>query len=96
MATTERPDAAQVADLQAALDAATAALISRNAELAAWAARVGHDLMTPLAVISGMAETLEAAWDRLSEAERARLLASIQAQANRARTLIEEGLACLK
>lgn len=68
-------------------------LRARNAELGAWAARAGHDLMTPLAVISGMAETLEASWDRLSEADRARLLASIRNQAGRATAMLHEILA---
>lgn len=79
--------------LAARLSEGEARLHARNAELAAWAARAGHDLMTPLAVISGMAETLEASWDRLAEADRARLLASIQNQAARARAMLEEALA---
>ena len=66
------------------------ALAARNAELAAWADRSRHDLMTPLAVISGMAETLEAAWERLSEADRASMLASIRTQAARATALVDE------
>ncbi|MEO5680392.1 MAG: histidine kinase dimerization/phospho-acceptor domain-containing protein [Acidimicrobiales bacterium] len=74
-------------------DEAEAAGAARDAELAAWADRWGHDLMTPLAVISGMAETLEAAWDRLSATDRARLLASIRNQAARAMAMLEEGLA---
>jgi len=72
---------------------AEARLATRNAELAAWAERAGHDLMTPLAVISGMAETLDAAWDRLGEADRARLLASIRNQAGKAMAMLDEGVA---
>ncbi len=73
--------------------AAEEALAARNAELAAWAERSRHDLMTPLAVISGMAQTLESAWDRLSAAERGRILASIRSQAARATDMLEEGFA---
>jgi len=72
---------------------ADARLSARNAELAAWADRAGHDLRSPLAVISGMAETLEAAWDRLGAEDRARMLASIRAQAARAMTLVDEAVA---
>jgi len=68
-------------------------LAARNAELAAWAARAGHDLTTPLAIIGGMAETLEAAWDRHSETDRARFLASIRNQARRATAMLDELLA---
>ncbi len=72
---------------------AEAALAAREAELALWADRFRHDLLTPLAVISGMAETLEAAWDRLSPTDRATMLASIRTQATQATTLLDEGLA---
>jgi len=71
---------------------AEARLASRNEELAAWGDRAGHDLMTPLAVISGMAETLEAAWERLAPTDRASLLASIRNQAVRATEMIDEAL----
>jgi hypothetical protein len=64
-----------------------------DAELAAWAHRSHHDLMTPLAVISGMAETLEGAWDRLPEADRTRLLGAIRNQAARATTMLDEAFA---
>ena len=64
-----------------------------EARLLAWIDRAAHDLRTPLAVIAGMAETLEASWDRLPEADRVRLLASIRAQAARATVLLEEGVA---
>ena len=47
-----------------------------------------HDLLTPLAVISGMAETLEAHWDRLEPEDRAQLLSSIRAQATRAAAMV--------
>lgn len=72
---------------------AEARLRARNAELVAWAERAGHDLMTPLAVIGGMAETLEAAWDRLAEPDRARLLASIRNQVAKATAMLDEALA---
>ena len=75
------------------LASAEARLAARNASLAAWADRAGHDLTTPLAVISGMAETLEAAWDRLAEADRARLLGSIRNQAAKAMAMLDEGVA---
>ncbi len=61
--------------------------------VAAWVRRAGHDLRTPLAVISGMAETLQTSWDRLAEADRTRLLTSIQTQAARAVALLDEGVA---
>ena len=77
----------------AQLSAARQDLGARNAELATWAQRAGHDLRSPLAVISGMAETLEAAWDRLPEPDRARMLASIRNQAARALALVDEGVA---
>ncbi len=70
-----------------------ARLRARNAELAAWAERADHDLKSPLAVISGMAETLEVAWDRLSADDRARMLASIKNQAARAVVMIDEAVA---
>ncbi len=69
-----------------------ARLKARNAELAAWADRAGHDLRTPLAVISGMAETLEAAWDRLGVEDRARMLASIRNQAAKAMAMVDEAV----
>jgi signal transduction histidine kinase len=69
-----------------------ARLRARDAELAAWAQRAGHDLRSPLAVISGMAETLEAAWDRLSPEDRARMLASIKNQAARALAMVDEAV----
>jgi K+-sensing histidine kinase KdpD len=72
---------------------AEARLRARNAELAAWADRAGHDLMTPLAIISGMAETLDGAWERLDATDRARLLTSIRTQASRATAMLEEVLA---
>ena len=72
---------------------AEAALRARNAELAAWAARANHDLRSPLAVISGMAETLEAAWDRLAPDDRARMLASIRNQAAKAMAMVDEAVA---
>jgi signal transduction histidine kinase len=68
-------------------------LRARSAELAAWAERAGHDLKSPLAVISGMAETLEGAWDRLSPEDRSRMLASIRNQAARASAMVDEALA---
>ncbi len=68
------------------------ALRARNAELTAWAERAGHDLRTPLAVISGMAETLEAAWDRLSPDDRGRMLASIRNQAAKAMAMVDEAV----
>ncbi len=87
-------DATTEADAAAArLSAAEADLRERTAELTAWAERAGHDLMTPLAVISGMAETLDLAWDRLSPADRSQLLTSIRNQAGRATTLLESALA---
>jgi len=61
--------------------------------LAAWVRRAGHDLRTPLAVIGGMAETLQSSWDRLAEADRTRLLTSIRTQAARAVALLDEGVA---
>jgi len=77
----------------ARLSAAESSLAARNAELEAWADRTGHDLMTPLAVISGMAETLEAAWERLATSDRASLLASIRNQAARATKMLDEAIA---
>ncbi len=68
-------------------------LRARNAELALWADRAGHDLRTPLAVISGMAETLDAAWDRLAVDDRARMLAAIRNQAARALAMVDEAVA---
>ena len=73
--------------------AAEARLRARNAELSAWADRGAHDLMNPLAVIGGMAETLEAAWDRLSEPDRGRLLASIRNQVAKATKMLDEAFA---
>jgi signal transduction histidine kinase len=70
-----------------------ARLRARDAELAAWAQRAGHDLRSPLAVISGMAETLEAAWDRLGPEDRARMLAAIKNQAARALAMVDEAVA---
>ena len=69
-----------------------AQLRARDAELAAWAERAGHDLRSPLAVISGMAETLEAAWDRLGPEDRARMLAAIKNQAARALAMVDEAV----
>lgn len=54
--------------------------------------RLGHDLATPLAIISGMADTLATAWDRLGETDRARLLASITTQAARATAIVQTAL----
>jgi signal transduction histidine kinase len=77
----------------AGLSDGDARLLARNAELAAWADRAGHDLRTPLAVISGMAETLEAAWDRLGAEDRGRMLASIRNQAAKAAAMVDEAVA---
>ena len=65
-------------------------------ELAAWADRFSHDLRSPLAVISGMAETLERAWDRLPESDRAAMLSSIRTQATKAVTILDDRLAPLR
>ncbi len=67
-----------------------------EAELAAWADRFAHDLRSPLAVISGMAETLERAWDRLSEPDRAEMLSSIRTQAAKAAALLDDRLSLLR
>jgi len=64
--------------------------------VAAWVRQAGHDLRTPLAVISGVAEMLQSSWDRLAEADRGRLLTSIQTQAARAVALLDEGVALAK
>ena len=77
----------------AGLSEGDARLAARNAALAAWAQRARHDMKSPLAVISGMAETLEAAWDRLSPEDRARMLASIRNQAARASAMVDEAVA---
>jgi len=68
-------------------------LRARNAELTSWADRAGHDLMTPLAIISGMAETLEGGWDRLAAPDRLRLVGSIRNQAARAMAMLDEAVA---
>lgn len=67
-----------------------------DAELSAWAHRVHHDLLTPLAVISGMAETLEQSWERLAEADRTRLLSAIRNQSGRATTLLDDAFATVR
>ena len=67
-----------------------------EAELAAWADRFAHDLRSPLAVISGMAETLERAWDRLPEPNRAEMLSSIRRQAAKAAALLDDRLSQLR
>lgn len=77
----------------ARLSAAEARLASRNAALSAWADRAAHDLMTPLAVIAMAAETLDGAGDRLPDADRQRLLASIRNQSGRAMEMLEEAVA---
>ena len=77
----------------AAVPDGEARLRARNAELAAWAERADHDLRSPLAVISGMAETLEVAWDRLPVDDRARMLASIRNQAARASAMVDAAVA---
>ncbi len=70
--------------------------LTRSVELAAWADQFSHDLRSPLAVISGMAETLERAWDRLPEPDRAQMLSSIRAQAAKVVTLLDDRLALLR
>jgi len=75
------------------LGRAESRLRARSAELTSWADRAGHDLMTPLAVISGMAETLEGAWDRLAAPDRLRLVGSIRNQAARAMAMLDEAVA---
>ena len=67
-----------------------------EAELAAWADRFAHDLRSPLAVINGMAETLERAWDRLPEPDRAQMLSSIRTQAAKAAALLDDRLSQLR
>lgn len=67
-----------------------------DAELSAWAHRAHHDLLTPLAVISGMAETLEQSWERLAETDRTRLLSAIRNQSERATTLLDEAFATVR
>ena len=65
-------------------------------ELAAWADSFAHDLRGPLTVISGMAETLERAWDRVPETDRTEMLSSIRAQAAKAVTLLDDRLTVLR
>ena len=67
-----------------------------SAELTAWADQLSHDLRSPLAVISGMAETLERAWDRVPETDRAEMLSSIRTQAAKAVTILDDRLALLR
>jgi signal transduction histidine kinase len=71
-------------------DGALAALRAKNTELDAFASRASHDLKTPLAVISGTADTLRKAWDRLKEPDRVQLLDAMYNQATKAATMVND------
>lgn len=61
-----------------------------NAQLEAFGGRASHDLKSPLAIISGMADTLSRAEFRLTDEQRRDLLARISAAAKRAAKMIDD------
>lgn len=62
----------------------------RNRDLEEFALRATHDLKSPLAVITGMAETLAHHWERVDSEHRSRLLGRISDAALRASTMISD------
>jgi signal transduction histidine kinase len=71
-----------------ALEAMANRLAARAEYVAEFAANVSHELKTPLTSIRGAAELLRDDWARMSEAQRQRFLANIQADAERTETLV--------
>ena len=79
---------AEVAALGAALERMTGQLTDRAAYIAQFATTVSHELKTPITAIRGAVELLREAWGSMSEAQRERFLANIDADAARMERLV--------
>ncbi len=80
----------EVVVLGHALQAMANRLAARAEYVAEFAANVSHELKTPLTSIRGAAELLRDDWSGMSEAQRERFLANIQADAERTETLVTD------
>jgi signal transduction histidine kinase len=74
---------AEVRVMSEALDRMARQLTDRAAYIAEFAATVSHELKTPIAGIRGAAELLAEQWSQMSDAQRARFLANVDADAAR-------------
>lgn len=82
------PVPAEVAELARALGTMTDRLAGHAHEVADFAATLSHELKTPIASIRGAAELLTDSWEAMSEAQRGRFLANIDADAERMQRLV--------
>jgi signal transduction histidine kinase len=78
----------EVASLSESLDRMTAQLTERAAYISEFASNVSHELKTPIAAIRGATELLRDDWDAMDDAQRARFLAHIDADAERMQRLV--------
>jgi len=78
---------AEVQNLADALDTMTARLARHATDAADFAAATSHELKTPLAGIRGAVELLRDSWEAMTEAQRERFLANIDADAERMQRL---------
>ncbi len=81
---------AEVFQLSRALDTMTAQLRERADYIADFAANVSHELKTPLTSVRGAAELLTECWAEMDDAQRARFLGNIDADAARMQRLVTE------
>lgn len=82
-------DVSATKELEAALTASNAALVSRNEELDAYAHTVAHDLKNPVSAILGFAEHLEQDFDTMPEGERRESVEAIVRSAQKMQTIID-------
>jgi signal transduction histidine kinase len=84
----EIPAPLEIATLGAALDDKAAALLHKSRYIEEFAANVSHELKTPLTSIRGAVELLQESGETMSEEQRQRFLANIDAAASRTDRLV--------
>lgn len=82
------PAPLEIATLGAALDDKAAALLDKSRYIEEFAANVSHELKTPLTSIRGAVELLQESGESMSEEQRQRFLANIDAAASRTDRLV--------
>lgn len=75
-------------DMSRALDQMIGQLSDRAEYISEFAANLSHELKTPITGIRGAGELLAQQWDSMTEEERARFLANIEADASRMERLV--------